>query len=784
MTSGRACTIVAPDSVGRARVLAESLAGPGGGYELTALALQSERRAPLGKQPFEVIELGDIGLDRETIHRMVMAHDPNVLACAFKPHLLMYLLDRGEPGLLYLDPSVQVYASLEPIFADIEACGVVLWPKTLRPVPDDGLEPSAQELVAGGALDGGAVGVGASASDFVAWWAAETGWEKALDPHDSIHPDEWLDSAPALWGASIARDPEDDVSYWNAHERSLAGDPPDSVMVGGSPLRFFQFRGFDPEHPYLLTTEVTDLARVQLGDDPAIRGLCADRARLLMVDHPESDGPVGTGFESTDNGLRIDEDIRRLWIADLAESLRTRRTPPPDPFVPGGGAVFEQWLNEPVAGSGAAPVTRYLHWIWRCRPDLQGAFGDPLGADAIRLFEWSQSSMDFKRDCQPRLVPRRTEADSAPVRSRPGYNLIGFLEAEFGLGEIARSVGAAVSAAGIPLATRSIRAWTEARQQARFLPAGDGHVPYGVNLLSIMANETLIMSRDPEMRWILEGRHNVGVWFWEVDRLSDATAEGLRLVDEVWVASDYMAGIFEASGAIPVHRYTIPVPIPTGPTHLTRADLGLPEGYLFGFVFDFLSVVRRKNPIGLVKAYVSSFGPDDGAVLVLKSVNADRRRGEWARLRDAVGDRTDVILLDGFMSQVELQAFFQHLDCYVSLHRSEGFGATMATAMAWAKPTIATGFSGNLDFMNDANSYLVPYDLIEVGRDAYPYPAEATWAEPDLEAAAALMRHVVDDRDEAATRGLIARYELARSHGIERSAAFFAQQFERIFFDG
>ena len=92
-------------------------------------------------------------------------------------------------------------------------------------------------------------------------------------------------------------------------------------------------------------------------------------------------------------------------------------------------------------------------------------------------------------------------------------------------------------------------------------------------------------------------------------------------------------------------------------------------------------------------------------------------------------------------------------DCYASLHRSEGFGLTMAHAMAWGKPTIATAYSGNMSFMTRSTSYLVPYKLVEIGTGSAPYPPEALWAEPDLSAAARKMRYVFENRDDAADVG-------------------------------
>ena len=107
-------------------------------------------------------------------------------------------------------------------------------------------------------------------------------------------------------------------------------------------------------------------------------------------------------------------------------------------------------------------------------------------------------------------------------------------------------------------------------------------------------------------------------------------------------------------------------------------------------------------------------------------------------------------------------------DCFVSLHRSEGFGFTLAEAMYLGRPVIATGYSGNLDYMTAANSWLVDYELVPIGTGRDPYPAEGEWAQPDVEHAGRLMREVFADPAaadrRAADRG---QAELRASHSRE-----------------
>jgi glycosyltransferase involved in cell wall biosynthesis len=260
----------------------------------------------------------------------------------------------------------------------------------------------------------------------------------------------------------------------------------------------------------------------------------------------------------------------------------------------------------------------------------------------------------------------------------------------------------------------------------------------------------------------------VGVWYWEVGVLPEAMRNAFALVDEVWCATDHIKESLEPFADCPVVKHPLAL-TPTVPTAMLRADLGLPDDrFLFGFVFDYMSVFERKNPLGLVRAYCDAFGPDDGAMLVLKTIHAEHWPASAAQVREAAGDRDDVLFVDGFLSSLEMRAFFQLLDAYVSLHRAEGFGLTLASAMAAGVPTIATGWSGNLEFMHDENAVLLPFELREVGSGADPYPADAVWAEPDSTAAASAMRSLFEDRSFATRLGGRARRDLAgcAEHGV------------------
>jgi hypothetical protein len=222
---------------------------------------------------------------------------------------------------------------------------------------------------------------------------------------------------------------------------------------------------------------------------------------------------------------------------------------------------------------------------------------------------------------------------------------------------------------------------------------------------------------------------------------------------------------------VPVHCIPLPFGIAEPVGELHRKSLGIPEGFFFLFSFDFHSVFRRKNPLGVIEAFKRAFREGEGPSLVIKCINGDAHLAELEQLRYAARDRSDIIIIAGYMDSASNQALTAACGCYVSLHRSEGLGLTMAEAMRLKRPVIATAYSGNMDFMSERNSYLCRFDKVPVGPGSPPYPASALWAEPHVDHAAELMRHVYAHPEEAAARGRFAAEELAERFSPQRCAA-------------
>jgi glycosyltransferase involved in cell wall biosynthesis len=355
-----------------------------------------------------------------------------------------------------------------------------------------------------------------------------------------------------------------------------------------------------------------------------------------------------------------------------------------------------------------------------------------------------------------------------PPRDRvgtAGVNIVGYLRAETGMGEGGRTVLRGLQHIGYPVSHTVLESHDGARQADTSVHGASGHAPYPVSVFYANADQVDVLHRELGPAFFA-GRYNIGFWSWELEAFPESL-QRFAFFDEIWTNSRFVQSALAPLSPVPVVNVRLPIAVAPPPAGPLRARLGLPEDRaIFLFAFDALSILPRKNPMACVEAFRRAFGESSReAILVIKASRLDAFPADHATLADAVravGGR----LFDAYLDRPSLAALFHACDAYVSLHRSEGFGLTMAEAMAMGKPVIATAYSGNMDFMTIGNSFPVRYTLTALVRALGPYPQGAVWAEPDVEHAAALMRAVVDRPDEARARARRAAADLAATHGI------------------
>ncbi len=323
---------------------------------------------------------------------------------------------------------------------------------------------------------------------------------------------------------------------------------------------------------------------------------------------------------------------------------------------------------------------------------------------------------------------------------------MGYLRAEMGLGQAARGLAATLEASSIEFGIHNV----EERNPSRHLDltwsykeSSEGR--YDISVV-VVNPDNFAHVAERWQRECFKRRYTIAYWFWELPEIPDSWRESFALVDEVWAGSRFIHDALALVSPVPVFRMPVPVYVNDGGSS-GRCDFGLPEkAFLFFNSCDAHSFLRRKNPEGAIAAFKGAFSPSDRQVgLVLKVNNSASAAVEMNALREAISDYPNIYLIDRIMNRAELDSLGNTADCFVSLHRSEGFGLGPAEAMARGKPVIATNWSGNTDYMTPENSMGVGYDLERIGQDCGPYSGEQFWAEPKIEEAADLMRRVAND---------------------------------------
>ena len=255
--------------------------------------------------------------------------------------------------------------------------------------------------------------------------------------------------------------------------------------------------------------------------------------------------------------------------------------------------------------------------------------------------------------------------------------------------------------------------------------------------------------------------HRVGYWYWEFASVPASWADAVAEADELWAATRFVGDALRSRFDIPVFDLMPGVELPQF-SKRSPDQFGIPPGqFTFLFAFHMMSIMERKNPLGLIRAFRLAFSAAEPVTLVLKTSFGEKHPeliGQLHAAANEVGGR--VMIIDRVFTTDETISLMDACNAYISLHRSEGFGLTMAEAMLLAKPVIATGYSGNLDFMNDKNSLLAGYCLVEIDKDIPPYTRGSSWAEPSEVHAAQLMRRIWENQAFATALGTRAKADI------------------------
>ena len=359
-------------------------------------------------------------------------------------------------------------------------------------------------------------------------------------------------------------------------------------------------------------------------------------------------------------------------------------------------------------------------------------------------------------------------AKKKPENFSPGVNACGFFKGEYGIGDASRAFYKLLHGSTLPAVFINIHSRDHRNLDQSFGEYSESN-PHYVNLMTFSFDYARRFYRDQGRRFF-KHHYNIAIWYWELDEFPARWHPAFDYYDEIWTTTTFCRDSIAGVSPVPVTKIDYPFYQPPETPEPDREGFGFKkESCLFLFNFDFHSVLKRKNPDGLIAAFKKAFDPKkDDAVLVMKSINAHRYPELADELKRAAAG-LNVAWIDAHLDAPRMKRLFATVDCYVSLHRSEGLGLGMAQAMGYGKPVIATAYSGNLDFTTPQNSLPVKYKLIELDRDYGVYEKGNVWAEPDTAHAAEQMRRVYDNPELGRQLGAQARSDIQRIMNPETS---------------
>jgi glycosyltransferase involved in cell wall biosynthesis len=715
---------------------------------------------------FETLQLSQIGLPFGD--EFMFQYSILELNTAVKPWAMQYLLDQGHDKVIYIDPDIYLYQPLSEVMELLDAgAAIVLTPHLLAPMTDD-FNPNELAIRIAGTYNLGfcAVSNRDTTRAFLKWWQAKLERNCIIDFPNGVFVDQsWVDLVPGLFNkVAILRHPGYNVAYWNLAQRNITGES-GHLQVNGHPLVFFHFSGVDPQEPKKIskhqnrhsldTVSVTvytlfsKYCETVLNNDMAIYRACT------------------YGFASFEDGTPITQAMRTRFR--LSSELRSKI----------GASPFDQAnaFSQSTAITTSPRLHEVYHYFLDRGPDptalqnfaracdtwpgfLRLAIGVGRSAESRRNLDWKRRLLlwplwqlfqalfpdDHAKSALTGSVLAPTNMHAkipAPASTEVGINLIGYIAAELGIGEAARSLARACNAVGVPYSVVDVGYQSANLQRDTQALANACTTRFAIDMVYVNADQTETTLQYLQKKG-LESAYKIGFWHWEQPVLPAAHLASFKHLDEVWVPSAFVHQAVAAVSPVPVMIIPHAMQVRATPG-VNRSEFGLPDNKILALVmYDFFSYQHRKNPQAAIAAFRKAVEGRTDAVLVIKTINGNHQPQALAELESHLAGLSGTIIIKEFLTRQQSWDLQSCCDMLISLHRAEGFGLVPAEMMALGKPVVATGWSANMDFMTAENSMPVKYTLEPLAETVGAYPAGPLWAEADINHAAACIRQLID----------------------------------------
>lgn len=326
-----------------------------------------------------------------------------------------------------------------------------------------------------------------------------------------------------------------------------------------------------------------------------------------------------------------------------------------------------------------------------------------------------------------------------------GVNLIGYSSSPLGLGEDLRQAATAFLNGGLDVNIIDIETGSNKIDDSLLKPYYSNSLPHPISIffLSPFSYASVVS----QTRLPFNNTYTIGNFLWELENFPMHWAHTLAAVDEVWVPTGFVRDIYNKIGCDNVYLNPTPALPPALNSVSFRSSLGYDtDTFVFGFMFDLHSTLQRKNPLGLVRAYEKFkllAPPRAKSALLIKVHRSDIPSEELRALKQYCSTVTGVHLYEQTLDSSGVVGFYNTIDAYISLHRSEGLGRTIIEAAQMGLPVICTAYSGSLDIIDLSDVTGVPFLKTQCKAGEYPNCDNSVWAEPSIEIAAILMNRLV-----------------------------------------